>query len=104
MYTGQNWDATNPTESQVYSYDFVNDLASGETLTGLPTFTLTVFQGVDATPSSRLSGSAGINGSICSQRVAGLLGNVTYTLTCTVSTSLSNTLTLFSHIPCQSIV
>ena len=102
MDTGRSWDVANPTESQVYSYDFINDLGTGETLV-TASFALTVLEGTDNTPSSRLTGVSGINGSVASQRVQFLNAGVVYVLACTVTTSLSNTITLSAKLSCQAV-
>jgi hypothetical protein len=100
----------NPNESEVYSLDFVNELGTGETVSSVSAVALTVFQGTDANPGGHLSGAASILGSVVSQRIGGggapaggLLAGVTYTLSFTVLTSLSNTVTLYSRIPCRVI-
>ncbi len=103
MYVGRDFDPANPTEDEIYSLDFVNELSTGETLTSVYSVTFTVFQGTDADPSSHLSGSASIVGTVVSQRVAYLTSGVTYTLAFTVLTSLNNYITLFSRIACRPV-
>ncbi len=103
MYVGRDFDPANSTESEVYSLDFVNDLASGETLSSVSSVGLTVFQGTDASPSSHLSGSSSISGTVVSQRLATLTSGVTYTLSFNVLTSQSNTITLFSRVACLPV-
>ena len=102
MDTGRSWDVANPTESQAYSYDFVNDLNASETINSV-TFALTVFDGTDNNPSSHLSGDPGITGTIVTQRVQYLTAGVTYILAATVTTSQSNIITLSAKLPCQAI-
>ena len=103
MYVGRDFDVMNATESEVLSIDFVNDLQTGETLVGLPTVTLTVFSGTDATPSARLSGDPGAVGTVAMQRVAQPLAGVTYIITFSVVTSLGNTKVLYSRIPVLAV-
>lgn len=103
MYVGRDFDPANATESEVYSLDFVNELASGESLSSVTSVTLTVFQGTDADPSSHLSGSASITGTIVSQRLVTLTSGVTYTLSFTVLTTQTNTITLFSRVACRPV-
>ncbi len=103
MYVGRDFDPANTTESEVYSLDFTNELGSGETLMSVTATALTVLQGTDADPSSHLSGSSSISGSIVSQRVANLTVGVTYTLAFTALTSASNYITLYSRIACLSV-
>jgi hypothetical protein len=91
-------------ESITLGLDFVNDLDDGEFLTS-STWFLTVIQGVDATPSSHLSGTASLvtpagttRITATQQRITGLLANVTYTAEAVVITSLGNTKSLWAHV------
>lgn len=110
MYVGRDFDPANPTESEVYSLDFVNELSTGETISLVTSVTMTVFRGTDPNPGGHLSGAPSVLGTVVSQRVGGalapggnLLSDVTYTIAFTITTSLSNVLTLFSRIPCRPI-
>ena len=103
MYIGRDFDPANPLESQIYSIDFTNVLSTGETILSVSDVGFTVFQGEDASPSSHLSGSASISGTVVSQRIVTLDENVTYTLAFTVLTSMSNTITLFSRVACLPV-
>lgn len=104
MYAGRDFSPMETAESEVFGLDFVNDLIAGEILTGA-TWTLTVIQGVDATPNTHLSGTptlvtpAGTSRlTATEQRISGLLPNVTYTAQAVVTTSNGNTKSLWSHI------
>ena len=78
-------------ETVLRSADFGDDLASGETITS-QSVTVTVYSGTDASPSSLLSGSASVVGSVVSQVfTAGTLG-VIYQALFTAGTSASRTL------------
>ena len=108
MYAGRDFDRANPTENEVYSLDFVNDLQSGETINSVISASLQVFQGVDTSPNSHLSGNPSISGTIVSQLIGGalapggnLLAGVTYTIIATVNTSLNNFITLYSRVACR---
>ncbi len=103
MYVGRDFDPANSTEDEVYSLDFVNELASGESLLSITSIDLTVFQGTDADPSSHLSGTPSISGTVVSQRLTSLTSGVTYTLAMTVLTNQTNTLTLFSRVACRPV-
>lgn len=81
--------------------DFVNDLPTGDSVSTVA-FTMTVASGTDASPSSRIDGLPGVSGTQVGTRVSGLLPNVTYILKATVTTTLGNTLILYSHIPCET--
>ncbi len=103
MYVGRDFDPANSTENEVYSLDFVNELASGEALLSITSIGFTVFQGTDADPTSHLSGTPSISGTIVSQRISGLTSGVTYTLSMTVLTTQTNTITLFSRVACRPV-
>ena len=74
-----------------YPFDFISDLAVGETISGA-TVTATLWTGTDPTPSGIISGAASISGSVVTQKLtAGLAGNI-YAVTCTATTSAGQTL------------
>ena len=102
MYVGRDYDPANPDESEVYGLDFTNYLARGETIL-TATSDLTVFEGTDADPTSHLSGSPSVSGATVSQRLLTLTSGVTYTLSFTAVTTMSNTLTLFSRVACLPV-
>lgn len=97
MYVGSDFQASDAGESEIYSFDFVNDIAAGETL-GTATFTLATVSGTDSNPSLHIQGSAQITGTIAMQRISGLLNGVTYAIQALVTTSNANVLSLWSHI------
>lgn len=79
--------------TETYQFDFSSRLAVGETIS-TQTVTATVYSGTDASPSAIISGSATASGAIVSQKItAGTVG-VIYELTCTITTSASQTLLL----------
>lgn len=78
-------------------FDFGSRLAVGETISSA-TASCSVYSGVDASPSSVLSGSTSISGTKVTQKVtAGTLG-VTYKLICTTITSTSQHLQLSGYL------
>ena len=90
--------AKQTTESVIETFDFTNQLTSAETIDTAVT-TATVYSGTDASPSSIISGAASISGKTVTQMItAGTLG-VVYLLTCTITTSLDQTLTLSAFLP-----
>lgn len=89
------------TEPRVF--DFLSKLAVGETISGAAV-TAAVYSGVDASPSAIVSGAATISGSQVSQKfTAGTVG-VIYQLTCTVTTSSSNTLVMSAFLAVIPVV
>lgn len=74
-------------------FPFTSRLAIGETISSA-TVTAAVYSGVDASPSSILSGAASISGGIVTQTITGGTVGVIYSLSCAATTSLSNVLVL----------
>jgi hypothetical protein len=92
MANREIFDAKPPTDTKIFYFDFTSSLAVGETIS-TQTVSATVWSGTDAAPSNIISGSASASGAIVSQKItAGTLG-VTYTILCTITTSLGQTLT-----------
>lgn len=80
-------------ETQTYTFDFTSRMAVDETIS-TQSVTAATYSGVDASPSSIISGSATASGQVVSQKLtAGTIG-VTYYLTCTITTSAGQTLQL----------
>ncbi len=78
-------------ESGKRTVDFSDSLLPGVTLSA-PAVTAAVYSGVDASPSSILSGAATVSGSVVTQKfTAGVVG-VLYETTWTVTTSDGQTL------------
>ena len=103
MYAGRDQLPADNSESEVYGFDFINDLLSGETISSA-VWSLSVKSGTDASPSSHLIGSPSIvSATKTAQRISGLLQGVTYIITCTVTTNLSNTKVLWTKVFCEQI-
>lgn len=60
--TTLRFDVKDPAEKVVLTFDMTNGLSTGEILTGSPTVTCTVLNGVDGSPSSVLNGAASLDG------------------------------------------
>lgn len=80
-------------ETRKQVFDFISLLAVSETIS-TTTVTAVVYSGTDASPSSLISGSAAISGTKVTQTLTAGTAGVTYLLTCTVTTSASQTLQL----------
>ena len=57
----KHFSALDPSEWRVLTFDFSDDLATGETLTTAVTVAVAVIKGVDGTPTGILSGSPTFN-------------------------------------------
>lgn len=104
IYCGRDFSPAEQAESEMYGFDFVNDLEEGETLSSA-TWSIIVLQGVDGTPTSHLVGSPALftpDGTTVQsgteQRISGLLQDVTYGVRAQAVTSAGNTKALWSHI------
>lgn len=78
-------------------FDFASVLAVGETIS-TQTVTAAVYSGTDASPSALISGSATASGTKVTQTITGGLAGVVYTITCSITTSLSQTLRLMGYL------
>lgn len=78
-------------ETKTYTFDFSDEIDPGVTLS-TQVVAAAVYSGTDANPSAIISGSATASGAVVSQKItAGTVG-VIYEMTCTVTTSDSQTL------------
>lgn len=115
MKTDKNFSPITPSETRDLAFDFRNDtfeLDPEEYLVSA-VFTLAIADTddgstVDATPASRLSGSASIadneDGDVdmaAVQRVTGMLDGNTYDVICRATTSRGQVLELNAHIACR---
>jgi hypothetical protein len=85
------------TESEVFGFDFQDDLQAGEMPTSVISWTIVVLSGVDTAFLTRLSGIPTIDSqtpTIVRQRVVGLQRGVRYLMKCLVLTNNGNTLEL----------
>jgi hypothetical protein len=79
-------------------FDFTSRLAAGETLTGVPTVTVTVYSGTDPNPSAVKSGAASISGNTVVQKFTGGLAGVIYSVVAACSTSLGQSLQQWAYL------
>lgn len=106
MYVGSDYSPSDNPESEVYELDFVNDLATGDSISSAVWVCANASdsQVQDATPSARIiAGPFVTSATKTSVRVSGLQTGVKYTLQANVTTTFGNNLTLFSHVPCEAI-
>jgi hypothetical protein len=103
-YAGRDFSPAEQAESLIYGLDFCNDLQEGESITEA-IWEVLVREGMDPDPGSHLIGDPMLvtpEGTTVqtatTQRIEGLLPDVTYTLRAVVTTSLENKLSLWSHV------
>lgn len=78
-------------ETITLTFEFVSDLAPGETIS-TQVVSCSVWSGTDASPSSVISGSASASSTRVTQKVTAGVTGVVYQLLCTITTSLAQTL------------
>lgn len=78
-------------ETKVYQFDFTSQLAEGETVS-TQVVEAAVYSGIDASPSSIISGVASASGALVSQEITAGVEGVIYEVTCTITTSDGQTL------------
>lgn len=82
-------------EQDVFSFDFKDVLATGEILTGTPTYTVSISTETDvpdASPSALLLGGASITGAITNQTMIDGVDGALYVVSVSVGTDNSRTL------------
>ena len=99
-----NFSSANPTESELFTFNFVNDLGAGDSIdTGqAAVWTCTVLEGEDSAAQSRIT-DVGFSGTKSTARGAGFLADVVYCLASTIKTTLGDTLTLWAQLPGKPI-
>jgi hypothetical protein len=103
MYVGRDFDPSDTGESERYTLDFVNDLQAGDAI-ATATWTCEVAAkstGSDADAATRIDGPAVYLGTKTTQRVSGMVPGVTYCLTAKITTTLQDTVSLWSHVECK---
>jgi flagellar biosynthesis protein FliR len=79
------------------SFNFISNLAVSENL-NTATVTCTVYSGVDASPSSVISGAASVSGTSIIQLITGGVAGVIYKLLCTATTFAGQILQLVTYL------
>lgn len=91
----QFFSSKDPRENAIFTLDFANDLAAGETITGVDSF-ITFVDGpnMDIDPSAMLNGVPAINGTKIGQYIHGGTNGNVYKWVAIITTSLSQELAL----------
>ena len=89
----KKFDAKDPRESIILSFDFTKLLAKDEVIATAACFT-SVLVGVDPTHEDMIVGPTTFTGNVCSQRVEHGVADVTYIVSCLITTSAGNTIVL----------
>ena len=91
------FDAKGTGETVKLTFDFTSLLAASETIS-TQSVAATVYSGTDASPSNIVNGAASASGQIVTQSITAGTSGVTYALTCTITTSASQTLQLSGYL------
>lgn len=86
-----------PTDTIVYTIDFVQDLAVGDSI-ATAAWQIIVSSGVDPLASAHTVGAPVIVGTEVRQTVGGLISGNYYVMRALVTTALGNKVSLFSHV------
>ena len=97
------FDAKQAGSTEPRVFDFTSRLAVGETIS-TSVVTAAVYSGTDSGPSAVIIGSATSSGARVTQTLTGGVVGVIYKLTCTITTSLSNTLILTAFLAVVPVV
>ena len=99
---------TNPPESELFSFDFTEQLRPGDSVKSTVAAEWTCIVAVagltgDPSPQDRLVDSPTIFGNITTQRMAGWVAGVTYAVSAEVETVLGDTLLLWAYCPDETV-
>jgi len=103
MYVGRDFDPSDTGESERYSFDFINDLQPGDSIASVA-WACSVSnrsQQSDPDAASRISEPPVYLGTKTTQRVTGMLPGVIYVLTATVTSTMGDAVSLWSHVECK---
>ena len=98
MRTSTQFDPADPSEVEPFGFDFANELAPGETILSVESFSIELVYGTDPDYRLRLIGLPSYDGTLVSSFAGGFQPDCTYRLIATINTSLSKTLTLFADV------
>jgi len=104
MYCGRDFDPADEGESGIFTFDFVKDVQSRDTITAAvwTCGVAAISEAPDADAADYVDGSASFSGTKTSQRITGMKAGVTYVLSATVTTVAGDTVTLWSHVECRT--
>lgn len=112
MYVGRDFDVSDQDEQEAYAFDFINDLADGDSIV-TAVWTVATDEGVDPNPMARLVSTPWIvtppvtvpvtPASVTAQILGTGVPGVNYIVRAVVQTTRGMTLSLFSHSRCEII-
>ena len=102
MYAGRDFDPSDNPESELYCFDFVNDLPSGATISAATwsCAVAAISEATDADAATRLQDSPINQGTKSFHRVKNLQPGVTYRLQAVVDTNQGDKISLWAHVEC----
>jgi hypothetical protein len=102
MYVGRDFHPSDVGESEVYTFDFVKDLADGDIIVEA-TWHCTVAadsEVADAAAADHVALPATFEGTKTMQQVSGLVDGVKYVLQAVIGSEQGETKSLWSHVKC----
>jgi hypothetical protein len=104
MYCGEDFDVIQPDEVDDFTFDFVNDLKSNETIlwARCELYVARASMGADINPMGHVMSNVVVTGTMTTVKLGrNMVDGVLYGLEIQVMTSFNNQISLWSHIPCQ---
>jgi hypothetical protein len=98
-----NFSPTNPPESELFTFDFVNDLRPGDSIASVTSWTNSVVEGVDPNVAGTVVGAATIFGTKVTQRMKNWAPGVIYSSCCLVHTAFGDDLDLWALCPDEAV-
>jgi hypothetical protein len=96
-YVGSDFDPMDTGETKDLSFDFRPHLACGDSVLTVA-WSIALIDGIDATPTDRLSGDPKVDCGVATQRHTTLQGGAKYRTKCTATTRNGEILILYSHV------
>ena len=103
MYVGRDFSEVNVGEKIPLTFDFVNDIPEGPTITSV-VWACAVATGNDPNASDCIIGDPLIEGTKVTQEFYNFKAGVKYLVTATVTLSDGSKYVLYSHVPCREEV
>jgi len=100
MRAARDFDPADQSELEPFSFDFVNEIAAGDSIApgSVPSFTAELVYGDDPDYASRVSGLPSVDGTVVSCYAGGFQPGCRYRLVATVVTTLEQRKTLFADV------
>jgi hypothetical protein len=108
MYIGNDLPDMTPADVRTVGFDFINDLASGESLIGSTAFCeipadLNVGAPVDGSPAAHITNGPTVLGTVIGVQISALIAGIIYRVRIVATTNNNNHPELYAHIRCVAL-